>query len=325
MTDPVDAEPSPTAVLWGGLDNDVPHEVALPLLCGVPPERTEELALLALALSPEAAEFVEWIARTGRNLTHKTTVTTERCVGHIRGPIQWSETITAWSSGLGVNDVFVCGSLRRDFDTPENQLVKWLLSQLRRACRIELSGHPSFDRTEHRTLLESLSGQIADALAIPHLRTVPARRPSARDLRKVTSGRHAKDYEPAVRLLARSRAPFTGDFVASLCDAETRAQHRTITLLLGAVKSAGRSVALLTPRSGALESGVLRYRHPADAGGSAKPTLTYAGLTIHSRPSDSDGFVVDSEQDAVRVIDWAKQQAGESAHSTSGFVQLSGS
>lgn len=325
VSDPLPGEPSPTAVLWGGLDDDVPHEVALPLLCGVHPERTEDLALLALAFCREAAEFVDWITRTGRNLTHQTTVTTERCVGHIRGPIQWSETITAWSSGLGVNDVFVCGSLRRDFDTAENRLVKWLLSQLKRACAVDLGEHPLFDQPERRDHLRAMSGYVADALAIPHLRTVPAQRPSARDLRKTTTGRHAKDYHPALVLMQRYRTPFTAELVESLCDAETRAQHRTVTLLLGAVKSAGHSIALLTPRSGALQTGLVRYRHQDSVPSATSPSLTYAGLTIHTRPSESDGVVVANERDAGRVVEWAISRATGPGQSTSGFVQLSGS
>jgi hypothetical protein len=69
--------------------------------------------------------------------TLPTTVATssERCVNSVRGPIMWAETITARANALGNDDVFVCMTTARSFDTVENQLLVEALDSIAAASR----------------------------------------------------------------------------------------------------------------------------------------------------------------------------------------------
>src|SRR3954470_20404347 len=117
--EPVRHADHPTTRIWGAFDPDVAHKARLPILCGVPPQITDDVVLVSAARSRPAARLVARTPTILRTLAHQTTTHSERCVGPVRGPIQWAETITAWSSGVGVDDVFICVSPRRDFDVPE--------------------------------------------------------------------------------------------------------------------------------------------------------------------------------------------------------------
>ena len=96
----------------------------MPIFCGVPMQLMDDVMYIATARSRPAARLLARTPELMRNLSHRTTVKTERCVGHVRGPIQWSAPITAWASGVGGNDVFVRGPPPRDFAVPETRLTR---------------------------------------------------------------------------------------------------------------------------------------------------------------------------------------------------------
>jgi hypothetical protein len=235
-------------------------------------------------------------------------VKTERCVGHVRGPIQWSETITAWSSGIGVDDVFICGTPRRDFDVPENRLLVWLLKRLVQAGRRTTSDAASwFDPSEIERVRDQ--GRAAQKLLNhPSLRTVAVRKPDGRELRLIRKSRHLTTYNAVLKLSERVATPFTGTDALALSSDATIEHHRVMMLLLDAVRRHGHAVPLLTVRGDFIASGQVRYRNPfimVDRRLSAESGLYFGPHRIMSGADDAmpAGAVrIETAADAAQLV-----------------------
>ena len=90
---------------------------------------------ITLAASPEAAALLDGMEFRVRTLPTTVHTSAERCVNSVRGPILWSETITARANALGNDDVFVCSTTSRSFDTVENRVLVGALEAIARAGR----------------------------------------------------------------------------------------------------------------------------------------------------------------------------------------------
>ena len=64
-----------------------------------------------------------------------TTSSPEKCRGELRGPVLWSETMSARSSSAGLQDVYVCSPPQRAYAIPENQVLAAALVSIRDAGR----------------------------------------------------------------------------------------------------------------------------------------------------------------------------------------------
>ncbi len=62
-----------------------------------------------------------------------TTDKPERCYGELRGPVLWSETMSARSASAGDPGMFVCATTTKAYDTDENRVLKAALDVIRRA------------------------------------------------------------------------------------------------------------------------------------------------------------------------------------------------
>lgn len=340
----------PTVILWNGFDPDIGHRARMPIFCGVPMQLMDDVMYIATARSRPAARLLARTPELMRNLSHRTTVKTERCVGHVRGPIQWSETITAWASGVGVNDVFVCGTPRRDFDVPENRLIVWLLKRLVSAGRRTAGDAAAwFDPDEiERVRLQGRTAQ--QLLSHPSLRGISSRKLDGREWRLVRKSRHLDTYGPAIKLADRVAKPFGANEARAIASAATQEHHRVMVMLLEAVRSRGYAVPQLTIRGDFLESGHLRYRNPyimVDRRLSAESGLFFGSARVLTRadtvPEDARGtaVLVITPADAAGVVDAVLGEplpapvvapvptppsAPSGAQSSaSGFVQLPGS
>jgi hypothetical protein len=323
----------PTTRLWTAFDPDVTHKARLPILCGVPPQIVDDVVTISTAKSRPAARLMARTPGILRSLAHQTTTRSERCVGHVRGPIQWSETITAWSSGVGVDDVFVCVSPRRDFDVPENRLLVWLLKRLATAGRRCSGDAANWFPKEAIESVEAQGRAAQKLLEHPALRGVTIRKLTGREMQIVRKSRHASTYTPALKLHERVARPFERDEVRALVSRETVEHHRAIMMIVDRLQARGLAVPQMTIRGDFAVSGPIRYRNPSimvDRRLSARSGL-YLGDTALRTPADVDPpdpsagswARIDGPDDADELVArWLQSRAAGAAQSASGLVQL---
>src|SRR5258708_4095368 len=92
---------APTADLWDALAHPVDPWSATEALLGLSSGGAHLLASILLLSSAEAEALLGSMHEVSRALTIGTSGRTERSNGEIRGPILWSETLSARSSGGG--------------------------------------------------------------------------------------------------------------------------------------------------------------------------------------------------------------------------------
>lgn len=65
-----------------------------------------------------------------QQLSRSTTQQPRELRGQVRGRVLWAATYKARYSGDYDPDLFVCGEVRHRYDTPENQLLKYMMEQI---------------------------------------------------------------------------------------------------------------------------------------------------------------------------------------------------
>src|SRR5258708_5190970 len=126
---------APTADLWDALAHPVDPWSATEALLGLSSGGAHLLASILLLSSAEAEALLGSMHEVSRALTIGTSGRTERSNGEIRGPILWSETLSARSSGGDDTMVFVYSLPARVYDTPENRVLVAALRPLKEAGR----------------------------------------------------------------------------------------------------------------------------------------------------------------------------------------------
>lgn len=325
----------PTTRLWSAFEPEAQQRSRLSVLCGVPPQLADDVMLLAMARSRPAVGLIGRSDELLRSLAHQTVVATERCVGHVRGPILWSETITAWASGVGVDDVFVCTSPRRDFDVVENRLVVWLLRRLVAAGRRTSGDGRVYFTPEILERVTSHGRAAQQLLGHRHLRTVTVRKPTGKEMRMVRKSRHHAAYATAVRLAERVPSPFEADEVRALCTQTTVEHHRVMAAIGDALASRGQAVPMLRIRGDMVELGPLRYRNPAiypDRRVSGRSGMFWGDarvLTVADEPKDEDRLpdgtprpqvTIGSTDDALALVDEMLSRRRAAPQSASGLT-----
>ena len=72
---------------------------------------------------------------TVRSLATSLQAHNQRCVGELRGPVLWSETMSARASSFGDRDLFICATPARAYDIDENRVLVAALGLLRKAAK----------------------------------------------------------------------------------------------------------------------------------------------------------------------------------------------
>ena len=253
--------PSPLHLIWRRLSRPYNLVKVIPVLCGIPRREVADLLMLHLALSVEAEALLAETHDMLRNLGHSTTLDHERCAGFIRGQVLWAETLTARANGFGVDDVFVCGLPRRDFDIAENQVLAASLALITRsaiALDSEAARHLS---EEQRSVIAHRSDDARTVLRSNLLRGVRRARPSARSVARSRHGRRANQYRPAVEMYARRHEPIRPDELLAACDDRTVGQHRALALVMLGLQRRGLAVPQLHVVGGELTAGPIKYRN----------------------------------------------------------------
>ena len=270
-----------TAVLLDWLARPYDPERVTAALLGLPPRVTRQLVGALLASSDEAERLLEAMPAIVRSMAIATTDRPERCVGEIRGPVLWAETMSARSSSAGDPGLFVCATTTKAYDTDENRVLKAALAVVHRAGRNAEHGMEGY--TDEVVKRARHNGQHAARL-LEHqtLAQVPVVRPDGRALRRTRAGSRRHTYRPALALLRRAEEPISATHLHAFADERTRAQHDLLAATLQHLEDVTGTSPVLRSDHGSLSAGPLRYHHPGRRG----ETGHLDGITI-------DGVLLD--------------------------------
>jgi hypothetical protein len=235
-------------------------EVAEGLL-GLSPKATRQLVGMITATSPQAEHLLSAMTDTIRSLATSMETQVERCVGEIRGPVLWSETISARASTFGMDDLFLCVTPSRAYDIVENRVLVAALAAVKEAAEdagaLSTEGYDS-DLLRSARRSGSTAGRWLDH---PSLSSVTRERPTARAVKRVRAGKKHRTYEPALEMLDVAGDPITPDQLLPYCDQRTRAQHQVLASILDELERRGMSLPPLRAEAGVLFTGPVQYLH----------------------------------------------------------------
>ena len=269
---------SPTAELWRRRTRLSPALGSAAALLGIDIATLSDATAISLAASEEAALLLDGMELRVRTLKTTVATTAERCIYSVRGPVLWSETITARANALGNEDVFVCMTASRSFDTVENQILVAALDAIARAGKA-LRG-PTGERVDPAEVdrIAAVAGEASRWRANPRLADIKAVRLNGRALARLRGGHRLARLAPVLAVRNRVNEPFVPEDVEGLADEPTRAYHGFVLRVLEVVAGATGRSGNLTLSDGSLWSGQLSFRHPAagqDPG---------SGLAFRGRP-----------------------------------------
>lgn len=248
--------PDATYELWRRLIRPFDAAAAVEALTGVHSTQARQIVGMKLATSSEADVLLDRMHEIVRSLAIATTSSPSRCVGEVRGPILWSETMAARSASPGAAGVYICASPVKAYDTDENRVLRYALVKLRDAARdADPTGHShGDDETVRRARFNGT--RAIRALEHRTLAAVGKARPDGRAVQKARTGTRARSYRPAVALLERLQAPITADDILPFCDDHTRRQHGLLLAIADRLQLGGFRVT-----GQWLENKGLRYVH----------------------------------------------------------------
>ena len=199
-----------------------PERVTAALL-GLPNRVARQLVGAVLATSDEAEDLLEAMPAIVRSMAIATTDRAERCMGELRGPVLWAETMSARSASAGDPGLFVCATTTKAYDTDENRVLKAALDAIRRAARnaehgmdshaddvvrrARHNGQHSAHLMEHQTLAQVPVVRPTGPGPAAHPRRQPASHLSTRPGAAAASrGAHGRRPPTGVRRRADHRA-----------------------------------------------------------------------------------------------------------------------
>jgi hypothetical protein len=242
---------------------------------------------LVLATSTEAQVLLDGMPATVRSLATSLQAHNERCIGELRGPVLWSETMSARASSFGDRDLFICATPSRAYDIDENRVLVAALRVVRDAGR---------DATDRATgpledpvlrLARKVGSAAGRWLDHPSLSPISAVKPTPRALRRTRSGKHRKTYQPALEVLDRAADPISAEEAFGWCRPVVRARQRLLLGLIERLEEDGRrQVPSFRAERGALLAGPLVF-HPGrhDGAGLSGVLLGPLLLDVPSDPS----------------------------------------
>lgn len=174
-------------------DDDVALEAAA--LLQMPTSEIRTLAQIQFVLSQEVRTLLSGMPALLRRLTTTTERRTETSAERVRGPIVWNETFAA-RAATGLPHVFVTAPSQRAYDTAENRLLVFVLSQIANVGR----------RTGwHRSSSESVGVEVRRLvsesirwLAARSLTELTPTAPTAATVTRVRASRRRRDYRAAL-------------------------------------------------------------------------------------------------------------------------------
>jgi len=248
--------------LWARLIRPFDVVRTVSAITGLSNSVVSQLVGVAIAGSTEANRLLDELPKSIRSLATSMTTQNERCKGELRGPVLWSETMSARASSFGDPDLYVCMTPSRAYDVDENRVLVSALVAVRDAAKDATENTPLRQQEDKQLRAVKRNGNDAGRFVEhPSLQRVSRERPKARAIKRTRSGKKAKVYEPAVAMLERAANPLTAEDVRSWCDKRTLAQ---IALLMGVahrLELTGNTLPAFRSERGALFSGPVQYYH----------------------------------------------------------------
>ena len=278
---------SPTAALLARLARPYDPVRAVGALLGLSPRSSRQLVGTVLATCQEADDLLDAMPRIVRSLSIATTDQPARCYGELRGPVLWSETMSARSASAGDPGLYVCATTTKAYDTEENRALKTALETIRRA------GNDADDHgTEQEPLARHARANSTRALRfIDHqtLFAVPVTHVTGRSLRRTRAGSRRTTYQPAIAMLRRAGDPLRAEHLEAIADEATLADHALLDAVLQAVSAEQGPLPPLRTSQGGVAAGPVRYHHPGPAEGDGP-----GGVTVRGRRVERVEEVVDA-------------------------------
>lgn len=303
-----------TAELWSRLARPFDMAATVDAVFGLSPEVVEQLAGVLVATCDEAEALLAGMPRTLRTLKSAVGVNHERCIGELRGPVQWSETLAAQASSLGNRDVFVCASAQRAFDIDANRVLVAALRAVAEAGRdIDAVDDDSYEDDGARRARHNARAarRYLDHGALAQVRLEG--RVSQRDLRRTRGGKSSRSYRPALAMLERVAEPLTLEELMPYADRRTRAQHALLLAVIDELAGRGLDVPALRAEAGSLFAGPVEYVHPRRRGDRSRLHGVLIGTVLVDVPEragerDRDRATADLRarargRDVVAVLD----------------------
>jgi hypothetical protein len=256
----------PTADLWRRLGRPFRLAETVDALFGLAPDVVGQLAGTVLCTSPEAVDLLHQLPTLVRALTTSVQASPIRSRGEIRGPVLWSETISARAASFGDPDLFVCTTPQRDYDTAENRVLVRALTMLADGGRaVERIGVAEYDDANLRAA--RANGRAARLfLDHPALARVTRDRVRPRTLKRVRGSKSAPRYHAALALLERAAEPLEVEQLLPYCDRRTGLQHAVLRAVIEDLEHRGMRIPPLRVEAGALLAGPITYIHPRRLG-----------------------------------------------------------
>lgn len=234
---------------------------------------------ITLAASPEATALLDGMELRIRTLPTGVDTHPERCIYSVRGPILWSETITARANALGNEDVFVCSLTSRSFDTVENRILAAALDAIARAGRALRGPTGAKVPPAEAERIRAVADEAASWRAHPRLADVRGGRLNGRELARLRGGHRMARMANVLAIRERVAEPFVAEDLIGLSDPWTRHYHAFVEHVLDVL---GRSIRLpgtFSVSDGGLWCSSVSWRHPQSDGGTPAG-LCYRGIPL---------------------------------------------
>jgi hypothetical protein len=165
-------------------------------LLQMPGTEVRLLGAIQFLISDELGSLLDYVPFLLRRLATTTAHEEEFATERIRGPIQWAQTVPL-QAATGTAGIFVTAPSRRAYQTPENELLVFLLDQT-----VTLGRFTGWDRTPGSFGVGALvRDRVATAVRWSHSRMLVAveRRPvDSRRLGRIRQGRARRRYQPVL-------------------------------------------------------------------------------------------------------------------------------
>jgi hypothetical protein len=171
-------------------------------LLRMPARELRTVGALQFLTSRELGEMLQELPFLLRRLATTTVAEEEWSHEHIRGSIQWGRTLGV-RAATGLPQVYVTAPARRAYQTPENELLVFLLDQT-----IALGKSTGWHRSTSEDLGRLVTQRVSHAERWSQSRMLleVQRRPlAARNLQRVRAGRHRRRYGTVLAAYRRYR------------------------------------------------------------------------------------------------------------------------
>ena len=295
--------------IWQRIRRPVDVPAAVEALIGIPGRTARQLVSATVAGSEQASTLLAAMPELIRGLSISTTSVPERSFGEVRGPVLWSETLAARSASAGDPNVFVCATLARAYDTPENRILVGALALIAR-------GGKDVDRLRRRGRDEpalfatarhngDLAVRFLDHRALLSVRSDKIDR---RALARLTHDSRRRAYRPVIDMLRIAAEPLDVPTLRVFCDDETTAEHDLLVAATDHLERRGVKLPPFLVVGHAIVAGPIRFCRAGHPASQTLPGLTIGGTRLLPASSgdsgdSGEGRVISGRADLVSAVD----------------------